>query len=122
MLTKELKIDDYVLSGTKEIYRIVAINKTTYSAKNIERSWAGITTINKNGKPRGDWGEEFFECDDALGNLVSKVKDKYLVYARLKALKEEINKSLSHAKAYLQEIENIEAEYPELNEEDESDD
>ena len=107
MITRTLKVGDYIFQANGDLARITKINKQTYSyALIVGHNWATNIPFNGIRHSRFD-NEEWFVCDDiqakALELAFQRYKTNFEVANNLKEVKELIGK----AKYFLNQIEDI---------------
>ena len=108
MITRTLKVGDYIFTAKGCLARITKINKQTYTyALIVGSDW--MTNIPFNGIRHSRFNnEEWFVCDDiqakALESAFQRYKSNLEVANNLKEVKELIGK----AKYFLEQIEDIE--------------
>jgi len=108
MITRTLKVGDYIFQANGDLARITKINKQTYTyALIVGHDW--MTNIPFNGiRHSGFNNAEWFVCDDiqakALESAFQRYKSNLEVANNLKEVKELIGK----AKYFLKQIEDLE--------------
>ena len=108
MITRTLKVGDYIFQANGDLARITKINKQTYTyAQIVGHGW--VTNIPFNGIRHSRFNnEEWFVCEDiqakALELAFQRYKANFEVANNLKEVKELIGK----AKYFLNQIEDIE--------------
>lgn len=94
MISKELKINDYVVSGNGILARVIRVNKTNYRVICITKYNSVEMSIRKDGCPSGSLCyyancEEWFECENAQAEALKSVFERFDKYNELKALLDE---------------------------------
>lgn len=124
MITKQLKVGDYIFSATGKLARITKVNKKTYSYIVIS-DYGSKDSVGFNGIKTSSYyygtSEEWFECNDAQAYALELAINNYKIYSEVEQVRQETKQLIANAKWYLEQIQYIEAEQPQVEENDDYD-
>lgn len=118
MITKPLKVGDYIFQANGALARILRVNKNTYTYETISSNhWCGFSgRVAFNGIKETQWDhEDWFECTEPQAKALESAKRHYDVSEKLKDTKKRIEELLGQAKHFLSQIPEIEIVDPELD-------
>lgn len=108
MITRTLKVGDYIFTAKGCLARITKINKRTYTYVSIARRNYG-TNINFNGICNSYYGsEEWFECDDIQAKALELAFKEFQIAEDSKHILRDVRELIGKAKYFLNQIEDIE--------------
>lgn len=110
MITRTLKVGDYIFTAKGCLARITKINKQTYTYDSIARS-SYNTNIPFNGIRNSYYGsEEWFECDDIQAKALELAFKEFQIAEDSKRILRDVRELIGKAKYFLNQIEDIEEE------------
>lgn len=109
MITRKLKVGDYIFDAQGRLARITKVNKATYSFEVITNAYQQ-DNVAFNGKKHTYWGqhEEWFECDDAQAKALELAFNKWKTAAETKQDLQDTKDLIGKAKFFLNQIKDIE--------------
>ena len=109
MITRTLKVGDYIFTAKGCLARITKINKRTYTYDSIARRNYD-TNINFNGIRNSyyDGSEEWFECDDIQAKALELAFKEFQIAEDSKRILRDVRELIGKAKYFLNQIEDIE--------------
>lgn len=110
MLSRELKVNDYLVGANGELYQVVKVLDNAYQIKNVAYSFR--MNIHKDGiykySPR-----EFFHCTDVDAHMIEYARKKYEASMLMQQKIEYIETLIGQAKYFLEQIREIQVVPPE---------
>ena len=109
MITRKLKVGDYIFDAQGRLARITKVNKATYSFEVITGTYEQ-DLIAFNGKKHNYWGEheEWFECDNAQAKALELAFNKWKIATKIEQDLQDTKDLIGKAKFFLNQIKDIE--------------